>query len=102
MRTPLESGRTAAESADLYAALLDTLNIKKVICHGVSGGGPSSYQFAIRHPDKCAALIASCAISGEFDPGHPAWLIKLIMTSTTFSRFSDYSATKNPFSFIHD
>jgi len=66
MRTPLESGKTAAEAADLMAALLDKLNIDRVIVHGTSGGGPTAYSFAIRHPDKCAALITSCAVSGEF------------------------------------
>jgi pimeloyl-ACP methyl ester carboxylesterase len=57
LRTPLSSGRTPAEQADLYAALLDTLKIDRVIVSGVSGGGPSALQFAIRHPDRTIGLI---------------------------------------------
>src|SRR5262245_61480430 len=57
LRTPLSSGRTPAEQADLYAALLDSLGINRVIVYGASGGGPSALQFAIRHPNRTIALI---------------------------------------------
>jgi pimeloyl-ACP methyl ester carboxylesterase len=57
LRTPLSSGRTPAEQADLYAALLDELKIDRVIVSGVSGGGPSALQFAVRHPDRTIGLI---------------------------------------------
>ena len=40
LRTPIESGRSLEEQADLMAALLDTLNIDKAGIFGVSGGGP--------------------------------------------------------------
>ena len=40
-RTPLEESGTAAEAADLIAALLDTLGIDRVIVNCVSGGGPT-------------------------------------------------------------
>jgi len=57
LRTPLAAARTAAEQADLYAALLDHLGIKRVIVYGVSGGGPSALQFAVRHPNRTLGLI---------------------------------------------
>lgn len=57
LRTPLTSGRTPAEQADLYAALLDALAIKRVVVYGVSGGGSSALQFALRHPDRTVGLI---------------------------------------------
>ena len=57
LRTPLSSGRTAAEQADLYAALLDELKVERAIVYGVSGGGPSALQFALRHPDRTLGLI---------------------------------------------
>jgi len=41
-----------------------------VIAHGLSGGGPSAYCFAIRHPDKCMGLIASCALTGDYVHPH--------------------------------
>lgn len=57
LRTPLASGPTPEQQADLYAALLDTLGIQSTSIIGFSGGGPSALQFAIRHPDRCRSLI---------------------------------------------
>ncbi len=56
LRTPLSSGASPAEQADMYAALLDTLSIKNASIIGFSGGGPSALQFALRHPDRCRGL----------------------------------------------
>jgi len=63
LRTPLTTGIQPADQADAYAALLDTLGIDKVSVVGVSGGGPSSAQFAARHPDRCEALMMMFAVS---------------------------------------
>lgn len=52
LRTSIDVGRTAAEQADAFAALLHTLNIKKVAAQGISGGGPCAIHFAARHPDR--------------------------------------------------
>jgi pimeloyl-ACP methyl ester carboxylesterase len=57
LRTPLSSGETPEQQADLYAALLDTLGIQRVIVYGASGGGPSALAFAARHPARTRALI---------------------------------------------
>jgi 2-hydroxy-6-oxonona-2,4-dienedioate hydrolase len=62
-RTPLSSGLTPQGQADLYAALLDKLDIKSVSVVGISGGGPSAIEFAIRHPEKCKSLILESALS---------------------------------------
>jgi 2-hydroxy-6-oxonona-2,4-dienedioate hydrolase len=62
-RTPLTSGATPEEQADLFAALLDKLGIKSTVVLGISGGGPAALQFAIRHPEKCQALILWSAFS---------------------------------------
>ena len=71
-RTPIASGRTPAEQADLYAALLDELGISTVVVLGISGGGPSSYAFAARHPDRCAGLVLACALVPALLPAPPA------------------------------
>jgi len=55
--TPRTSGRTPEAQADLYAALLDTLQIDRAAVLAVSGGGPSALHFALRHPDRCWALV---------------------------------------------
>jgi pimeloyl-ACP methyl ester carboxylesterase len=57
LRTPLSSGKAVAEQADLYAALLDELKIERAIIFGVSGGGPSALQFALRHPRRTVGLV---------------------------------------------
>lgn len=64
-RTPLTSGRTAAEQADLYAALLDALGIDDVTVAGISGGGPSALAFAQRHPDRTRHLALLCALASH-------------------------------------
>jgi len=63
LRTPLPANASPAAMADAYADLLDELNISQVAIVGVSRGGPSSLQFALRHPDRCSALVMLSAIS---------------------------------------
>jgi len=65
--TPLESGRTMEEQADLLAALLDTLGIGKVSVVSASAGGPPGYFFAMRHPERVSALVAIDAVSGFYE-----------------------------------
>ena len=60
--TPIESGKTAEATADLFAALLETLKIEKVSVIGVSAGGPTALEFAKRHPEKMNRLILEAAI----------------------------------------
>jgi pimeloyl-ACP methyl ester carboxylesterase len=57
LRTPLFTGRTFEEQADAFAALLDSLGIDKVAIIGISSGGPAAIQFALRHPNRCWALV---------------------------------------------
>lgn len=65
--TPRASGDSAAEQADLFAALLDKLGIERAVVAGVSAGGPPAIAFAARHPQRCAGLILMSAASGRFD-----------------------------------
>jgi pimeloyl-ACP methyl ester carboxylesterase len=57
LRTPLPADASAAAQADAHARLLDALNIRRAVVFGVSAGGPSAMQFALRHPERTAALI---------------------------------------------
>jgi len=59
----IPTGLTCAQQADSYAALLDTLGLEKAAIIGVSGGSPSALQFALRHPQRCSALVLMSAIA---------------------------------------
>ena len=53
----LPGNLTTAMQADAYAQLLDRLGIDKVVVVGISAGAWSSMQFAVRHPERCRALV---------------------------------------------
>ena len=63
LRTPLEIGRTPPEQADCYVALLDCLGVAEAVVLGLSGGGPSALQFALRHPGRCRGLVLVSAVT---------------------------------------
>jgi pimeloyl-ACP methyl ester carboxylesterase len=48
---------TPADQADAYAALLDRLQVERVVMVGFSAGGPAAIQFALRHRERAHALI---------------------------------------------
>lgn len=62
-KTPLSSGETPKEQAALFKSLLDKLKIDSVYVNGVSGGGPSSIQFALDYPERTVGLILRAAVS---------------------------------------
>ncbi|MGB2957236.1 MAG: alpha/beta hydrolase [Anaerolineales bacterium] len=68
LRSPLPSDPTPEAQADLYAALLDLLKIDSIFILGLSAGGPSALQFALRHPERCRGLIMLSAISNPLPP----------------------------------
>lgn len=57
LRTPLPADASPEAQADLYASLLDSLHIPEAAILGISAGGPSALQFAIRHSQRCSALV---------------------------------------------
>ena len=57
LRTPLPADASAHAQADAHACLLDALNIRRAAVVGASAGAPSSMQFALRHPERTAALV---------------------------------------------
>ena len=69
--TPLSSGKTAEEQADLCAALLDELKIEHVAAIAVSGGGPCALQFALRHPERCRGLVLVSTCGDTIDEKIP-------------------------------
>jgi len=66
LRSPLPDDASPASQADAYACLLDALGIEKAAIMATSAGGTSAIQFALRHPDRCAALVlVSSTAPGE-------------------------------------
>lgn len=45
------------KQADAYLSLFDALGIEKAFVFGGSAGALSAMQFAIRHPERCRALV---------------------------------------------
>lgn len=55
--TSIAGRHTPEAQADLTAAFLDAINIEKAAVMAVSGGGPNAIHFALRHRDRCRALV---------------------------------------------
>jgi 2-hydroxy-6-oxonona-2,4-dienedioate hydrolase len=57
LRTPLPRDASPAAQADAHACLLEALSIERAAIVGVSAGGPSTLQFALRHPARTRAML---------------------------------------------
>ncbi len=69
LRSAFPAHSTAEEQADAFADLMDELGIARVPVIGGSAGAVSAIQFAIRHPDRCSALVA--LVPASYAPDHP-------------------------------
>ncbi len=83
--TPLATGIRPEDQADAACTLLDHLGIERAIVLAISAGGLSSLQLAVRHPDRCAALVLLSAVTPAILtnlPGaHMVPLMRLLMSS---------------------
>lgn len=91
--TPIRSGQSPAQQADLIAALLDTLGIAKAGVMAVSGGGPSAVEFGLRHPDRCNGLVLVSTIADKVDNKIP-FAFQLMKFLARWSWFSAYFRRK--------
>ncbi|MCU0576724.1 MAG: alpha/beta hydrolase [Desulfobacterota bacterium] len=66
LRTPIQDGKTYEEHAEVAAALMDELGIRKAAVLGYSAGGPVAIHFATRYPDRIWALILECAVTQQW------------------------------------
>ncbi|MDP3347903.1 MAG: alpha/beta hydrolase [Hydrogenophaga sp.] len=57
LRTPRPPDASPEAQADAHVCLLDALGIQRAAVMGVSAGGPSAMQTAIRHPDVRALVL---------------------------------------------
>jgi pimeloyl-ACP methyl ester carboxylesterase len=86
LATPLNDSGPIDRQADLLAALLDHLEIERVAVLCWSGGGPSSYRLAARHPDRITALVALAAVSKAIERPHEGVSERLLF-STRFGEW---------------
>jgi pimeloyl-ACP methyl ester carboxylesterase len=68
LRSTFPSKPTPEAQADIYAALLDTINVNSAVIIGLSAGGASALQFALRHSGRCQGLIMLSAVSRPVPP----------------------------------
>lgn len=95
LRTPLQSGRDSQDQADLFAAILDTLDIERAAIFGFSSGGPSAVHFAARHPDRTTALFLDTAVLLPFEP--PINALRRAALESSFSAWLSYQmVTRRP------
>ena len=88
LRTLLPADPSPQAQADAHAHLMDALDIPRAAIIAVSAGAPSAMQFAIRHPERCTALVLLVPIA--YRPNHApaavpklsAWAEKLALTSS--------------------
>ena len=57
LRSDFPEDPSSERQADAYVELLDHLGIEKIAIAGGSAGALSAAQFALRYPERCAALI---------------------------------------------
>lgn len=70
LRTPRPADASPEAQADAHICLLDALGIDRAAVIGVSAGGPSAMQAAIRHPGRVSALVLVVPIA--YSPGSVA------------------------------
>lgn len=87
--TPISSGKSPAQQADLIAALLDTMGIANAGIMGVSGGGPSAIHFGLRHADRCngLVLVSTCADKVEMPIPFAFTLMKFLARWRWFGNY---------------
>jgi 2-hydroxy-6-oxonona-2,4-dienedioate hydrolase len=102
LRTPFPSDVSAAAQADQFACLLDALGIVRTAIIGISAGANSAMQFAIRHPERTAALVllvpAAYKPTESAPPPTSASLRERALMTIVGSDFVFWAATR----FAHD
>ncbi len=84
LRTPFPADASSEAQADAFADLLDALQIERLPVLGGSAGALSALQLALRHPQRCTALVP--IVPATFVPGRAAtpaparWAAQVIET----------------------
>jgi len=101
--TPVSSGKSPADQADLYAALLDVLGIDKVALAFGSAGGASGYEFAIQYPDRVTALVAADAVVSQYlMPANAGPIMQALFLSGPGEKLISYFSKHFPRQTLHE
>jgi pimeloyl-ACP methyl ester carboxylesterase len=85
VRSALAKDSSASAQADLYAALLDELGIRRAAVLATSAGTSSSLRFAAKYPQRCSALaLFSMAVPPYVVPAKPVLLAQRAFFSSDF------------------
>lgn len=95
LRTPLRSGESYEEQADLCAAALDALDIDRAAIVAFSSGAASAVHFAARYPDRVVALLLDAAILLPYEPPISA-LQRATFETGVFVRLSHHLVNAMP------
>lgn len=81
----MPSKPSVADQADVFAMLLDALEIEHTVVLGFSAGSTSSIQFALRHADRVRGLILVAANAPHAQPVQlvPRPLARLVFSQPT-------------------
>lgn len=96
--TPLPDDATPEAQADAHVRLLDALHLDRVSVIGISAGGPSAMQFALRHADRCSALALLVPLA--YAPNRAGGgkrlrpLFATVLNTLVSSDFAFWTATK--------
>ena len=98
LRSAYPSEPSSENQADAFVDLLDELSIDRVAVVGGSAGALSALQFAIRHPQRCAALVpvVPAAYAPDHTPQPPSLLARAIMEYALKSDFLFWSGLQRP------
>jgi pimeloyl-ACP methyl ester carboxylesterase len=99
LRTPVPANASAEAQADAHACLLDALNIPRAAIVGISAGGPSTLQFALRHPDRTTAVVllvpgVYAPVSDPARPGRMSPVMAFVFETTLRSDFAFWAGSK--------
>jgi len=75
-----ESPYSSAANVEMFAGLMDALNVEKAILVGNSAGGSVAVAFALKHPERVQALILVDPALGDEGGRFPSWLLSLMAT----------------------
>jgi len=62
LRTPITSGKSTLEQAEMLAALLDALDVPRVPTVAHSTGAAIAIHFAARYPERCSGLYLAAGV----------------------------------------